>query len=60
MRAGQGEPQLYGTQMGCTRSGKPAEPEIEDPANLDERREEAGLPPYEDYLRQMTEACSAG
>ena len=60
VRAGKGEPQLYGTQMGCTRNGKPAEPEIEDPENLDERREAAGLPPYEDYIDEMTEACSAG
>ena len=60
VRAGRGDPQLYGTQMGCTRKGKPAEPEIEDPANLDERREAAGLPPYEDYIVEMTEACSAG
>jgi len=60
VRAGQGEPQLYGTQMGCTRQGQPLEPEIEDPEALDERREEAGLPPYEDYLEEMADACSAG
>lgn len=60
MRAGQGEPQLYGTQSGCTRRGTPAEPEIEDPANLDERREAVGLPPYEKYLRQMTRVCREG
>ncbi len=60
VRAGKGEPQLYGTQMGCTRQGKPVEPEIEDPEGLDERREEAGLPPYDDYLEEMADACSAG
>lgn len=60
VRAGQGLPQLYGTQMGCSRKGVPLEPEIEDPANLEERREEAGLPSYEDYLVEMAEACSQG
>jgi hypothetical protein len=60
VRAGRGEPQLYGTQTGCTRGGKPAEPEIEDPAGLDERREEAGLPPYDRYLRQMERVCAQG
>ena len=60
VRAGRGEPQLYGTQTGCTRGGKPAMPEIEDPDGLDERREEAGLPPYDRYLKQMTRICQQG
>jgi hypothetical protein len=60
VRAGRGEPQLYGTQTGCTRSGEPAMPDIEDPGGLDVRREEAGLPPYERYLRQMTRVCAQG
>lgn len=60
VRAGRGEPQLYGTQTGCTRGGKPAMPDIEDPDGLDERREEAGLPPYDRYLRQMTRVCRQG
>jgi hypothetical protein len=60
VRAGRGEPQLYGTQTGCTRQGTPAQPEIEDPAGLDERREAAGLPPYERYLRTMTRVCGQG
>ena len=58
VRAGRGEPQLYGTQMGCTRGGRPARPDIEDPAELDARREQAGLPPYERYVRQMTRICA--
>ena len=60
VRAGRGAPQLYGTQTGCTRGGKPAMPDIEDPEGLDERREEAGLPPYDRYLRQMTRICKQG
>ena len=60
VRAGRGAPQLYGTQTGCTRGGKPAMPEIEDPDGLDVRREEAGLPPYDRYLRTMTRVCAQG
>lgn len=58
VRAGRGEPQLYGTQMGCTRGGRPARPDIEEPAALDARREQAGLPPYDRYVRQMTRICA--
>jgi len=58
VRAGRGEPQLYGTQMGCTRGGRPARPDIEEPAALDARRQQAGLPPYDRYVRQMTRICA--
>ena len=57
VRAGRGEPQLYGIQVGCGRNGRPRPGPIEDPAGLDERREQAGLPPYDRYLRQMTRIC---
>lgn len=57
VRAGRGEPQLYGTQMGCGRNGRPKPGPIEDPAGLDDRREAAGLPPYDRYLRQMARVC---
>lgn len=57
VRAGRGEPQLYGTQMGCGRNGKPKPGPIEDPEGLDERREAAGLPSYDRYLRQMARVC---
>jgi hypothetical protein len=54
----QGQPQQYGTQMGCRRQGPvPATP-IEDRAGLDERREEAGLEPFAAYLREMTKVCA--
>lgn len=57
--AGAGEPQTYGTQMGCTRKGpKPATPLV-DPDNIEELRAEAGLDPYEDYLAEMAEVCEA-
>lgn len=57
--AGAGEPQTYGTQMGCTKKGpKPATPLV-DPDRIEELRAEAGLEPYEDYLAEMAEVCAA-
>lgn len=57
--AGAGEPQTYGTQMGCTKKGpKPATPLV-DPERIEELRAEAGLEPYEDYLAEMAEVCAA-
>ena len=54
----QGEPQRYGTQMGCRKSGPvPATP-IEDPGGLDARRKEAGLPPHSEYVEEMAEVCA--
>jgi hypothetical protein len=53
-----GEPQVYGTQVGCGRNGpKPATP-ISDMDNVDERRADAGLDPLADYLSEMTEICA--
>jgi hypothetical protein len=53
-----GEPQLYGTQMGCRRTGPvPATP-IKDRAHLGERREDAGLKPYAAYVREMAAVCA--
>jgi hypothetical protein len=55
----QGRPQRYGTQVGCRRKGPvPATP-IEDMAGLEERRKDAGLDPYADYVEEMTEICAA-
>lgn len=55
-----GEPQTYGTQVGCKKNGPvPATP-IEDEAGLEERRKEAGLDPYADYLKEMTAVCAEG
>ena len=54
-----GEPQVYGTQVGCRRKGPvPATP-IQDPAGLEDRRKAAGLDPYADYVAEMTEICAA-
>ena len=52
-----GDPQAYGTQVGCGPDGpEPATP-IEDEAGLEQRRADAGLDPYADYLAEMTTIC---
>lgn len=53
-----GEPQAYGTQVGCGEDGpEPATP-IADPASVDERRIAAGLAPLADYLAEMAQVCA--
>jgi len=55
-----GEPQRYGTQVGCGPNGpEPATP-IADEAGLEARRSTAGLDSYTDYLAEMTEICAGG
>lgn len=55
---GRGEPQTYGTQMGCTPEGPQAAP-IADEAGVDARRAEVGLEPLADYLAELEAICSA-
>jgi hypothetical protein len=45
-------PQLYGTQFTVTDRELGPRP-IEDPQRLDERRAEAGLEPFADYVARM-------
>jgi hypothetical protein len=52
-----GEPQVYGTQVGCDDEGKPALAPIEDEATLDQRRADLGLPSMSDYLAEMAAIC---
>jgi hypothetical protein len=54
-----GEPQRYGTQVGCAANGKPkpATP-LAEPERIEELREEADLPPYEEYLAEMEQICA--
>lgn len=55
--AGAGEPQTYGTQVRCGPDGPvPATP-ITDEAGLEQRRADAGLEPFADYLAEMTAIC---
>ncbi|MFL5382214.1 MAG: DUF6624 domain-containing protein [Longimicrobiaceae bacterium] len=54
VRLGRGEPQLYGTQLRPNpATGKLEVWNVEDEAQVDERRARVGLPPLADYLRQM-------
>lgn len=54
--ANRGEPQVYGTQIGCV-DGEPQVGELQDPETVDERRAEAGLGPLEEYLAELRPAC---
>jgi hypothetical protein len=53
-----GEPQRYGTQVGCGANGKPkpAAP-LAEPDRIEELRAEADLPPYDEYLAEMQQIC---
>jgi uncharacterized protein DUF6624 len=54
-----GQPQTYGTQVGCGPEGpQPATP-LADPPAVDGLRAAAGLEPLADYLAEMAEICSA-
>jgi hypothetical protein len=55
-----GEPQTYGTQVGCGPNGpKPATP-LADPERVDELRAEAGLETLDEYLAEMDRICAGG
>jgi hypothetical protein len=55
---GAGEPQTYGTQVGCGPGGpEPATPLV-DEAGIDVLRAEVGLDPWADYLAEMEGICA--
>ncbi|WP_109210268.1 MULTISPECIES: DUF6624 domain-containing protein [Microbacterium] len=55
---GAGDPQTYGTQIGCGDDGpSPATP-IADEATVDERRAGVGLPPLADYYAELEALCA--
>ncbi len=56
--AGAGDPQTYGTQIGCSPQGAAPSVPIVDEANVDARRAEAGLPPLADYLAELDAVCA--
>lgn len=53
VRINSGKKQLYGTQFMRDESGELVPQPIEDRGNLDERRKEAGLEPFEEYKEKM-------
>ncbi len=48
-----GEPQLYGTQYVSSENGKSVPYKIQDEANVDARRREAGLPTMEENTKRI-------
>ena len=56
---GAGEPQTYGTQIGCGEDGPAPSTPIADEAAVDERRAEVGLPPLADYYAELEAVCAA-
>jgi hypothetical protein len=57
--ANTGQPQRYGTQIGCV-DGEPAPgTPLADPDRVDELRDEVGLAPLDDYYAELEEACAA-
>lgn len=57
--ANAGQPQTYGTQMGCTDDGQPQLAPLAEPDRVDALRAEAGLPPLADYLAELAEVCAS-
>lgn len=53
-----GEPQIYGTQIGCV-DGEAVPGQLADEENVDERRAEAGLQPLAEYLAELAEICAS-
>ncbi|GGF57014.1 DUF6624 domain-containing protein [Alteromonas lipolytica] len=50
-----GEPQIYGTQLNIIDDALVFDP-IKEPASVDARRAEVGLPPLEEYIRLLEDA----
>ncbi|TFV88993.1 hypothetical protein E4P40_08995 [Blastococcus sp. CT_GayMR20] len=55
--AGAGEPQTYGTQVGCGPDG-PVPAPLAVPSAVDARRAEVGLAPMAEYLAEMAAICA--
>ncbi|MFE5670708.1 DUF6624 domain-containing protein [Agromyces sp. NPDC056523] len=53
-----GQPQTYGTQIGCGPDGPAPSTPIADESTIDERRAEAGLPPLAEYYAELEEICA--
>lgn len=50
VRIGQGQKQVYGTQIDHDQAGNPIAMNLEDPEHVDERRAKVGMPPLQAYL----------
>ena len=56
--ANAGQPQTYGTQMGCGADGKPQLAPLAEPDRVDQLRAEAGLPTLAEYLVELEKVCA--
>lgn len=57
IRVAEGRPQRYGTQLNMTDHGLDVK-ELEDPANVDERRQRVGLEPIAEYIKRARGSAS--
>ncbi|MDE2803924.1 MAG: hypothetical protein OXN18_02135 [Gemmatimonadota bacterium] len=55
----EGRPQRYGTQLDWDADGSLSPGEVEDPQELAERREAAGLPPLEEHIEDARSRAAA-
>ncbi len=55
---GAGEPQTYGTQVGCGPNGPAPATPIADEGAVDQRRADVGLPPMANYYAEMAAICA--
>ena len=53
-----GDPQRYGTQIGCA-DGRAEPAPLAEPDRVDELRAEVGMEPLEDYLAELADDCAA-
>ena len=56
--AGNGEPQTYGTQIGCVRGKAKLATPLTQPDRVDELRAKAGLDPLDVYLAELDKICA--
>ena len=56
--ANAGQPQTYGTQMGCGPDSKPQLAPLAQPDRVDELRRAAGLPALAEYLTELEKICA--
>ncbi|MFI8459525.1 DUF6624 domain-containing protein [Kitasatospora sp. NPDC085464] len=50
----EGRKQIYGTQIAGVKDGSPIPWPCEEPERMDERRAEAGIPPFAEYIAQFS------
>ena len=54
-----GDPQTYGTQIGCVKGKAKLATPLTEPDQVDRLRAKAGLDPLDDYLAELDEICAS-